>query len=92
MCFSLNDILRKILFNKFLNPYKLYLLLKNNRMFHRAWIEQVGYLPDLTMEESRQRWKQEFGCEMISAPSGKILVEAVFEREEDYTAFVLKWS
>ena len=67
-------------------------LIKNNRMFRQAWLAQVGSHPGMAMEESIRRWKQEFGCKMITDPDGKVLVEAVFEREEDYTAFVLKWS
>lgn len=60
-------------------------------MFSRAWSAQVGNHPGLTVEESCRRWKKEFGVDMI-ANKDEIFVEAVFERDEDYTAFVLKWA
>lgn len=66
-------------------------LLKDNRMFQRAWVATVGVKPKLSVEDSRQLWLENFGCKMIEDHREKF-VTAVFEREEDYTAFVLKWS
>ena len=66
-------------------------LLKDNRMFRRAWVATVGQKPKLSVEVSRQLWLENFGCKMIEDNRDKF-VTAIFERDEDYTAFVLKWS
>ena len=60
-------------------------------IFRRAWRETLGQNPFVDLEESRRRWKSTFGCEMIEDENNKF-VTAIFEREEDYTAFLLKWS
>ena len=60
-------------------------------MFRRAWRATHGQKPFLNLEASRAKWKETFGCDMIEDESKKF-VTAVFERDEDYTAFVLKWS
>ena len=60
-------------------------------IFRRAWRATHGMNPLLDLESSRAKWKETFGCDMIEDESTKF-VTAVFEREEDYTAFLLKWS
>jgi hypothetical protein len=64
---------------------------KNREMFHRAWKTQIGFNP-LTLEESRKRWKAEFGCDMIIDARGRYFKYAVFDSEKEATAFILRWS
>lgn len=65
-------------------------LLKRNKMFLNAWRETVGIKSGISIEESNQLWLEHFGCKMIS--KGGVFVTAVFEREADYTAFLLRWA
>lgn len=65
-------------------------LKKHHPMFRRAWSSQVGVKSGLSLEESRQIWKREFGCNMYTDEENKF-VTAEFECEEDYSAFLLKW-
>lgn len=65
-------------------------LRKNHPMFRRAWQSIVGY-QNINIDQSREVWLREFGCKMIEDDSYKF-VTAVFDREEDYTAFVLRWT
>ena len=64
-------------------------LKKHHAMFRRAWLSQVG-VQILTLEESREIWKREFGCVMHTDESDKF-VTAEFASDEDYSAFLLKW-
>ena len=66
-------------------------LRKHHPMFRRAWQSIVGFVKDLTVDESRRVWKETFGCDMITDKDHKF-VTAVFERDEDYTAFLLRWA
>jgi hypothetical protein len=60
-------------------------------MFRRAWLATHGENPFLDLEASRQKWKSTFGCDMVEDETNKFII-ALFEREEDYTAFLLRWS
>lgn len=66
-------------------------LRKHHEMFRRAWLGVVGAQKGLPFEESKKRWEQEFGCKMFT-DKGNLFVKAVFENDEDYTAFVLRWA
>ena len=65
-------------------------LKQHHSMFRRAWRGTLG-VQSLGLEESRQKWLQEFGCKMVEDKDNKF-VTAVFEHDEDYTAFLLRWS
>ena len=65
----------------------------HNPMFRRAWLATLGPRSGISTEESLELWKNTFGCRMIGlTEKGETRwVTAVFDRDEDYTAFLLKW-
>jgi hypothetical protein len=62
--------------------------------FNRAYWNAKRTLPVETLESPRQygqRWREAFNCRVDSAsPRGTIYY--IFDRDEDYTWFMLKWG
>lgn len=63
--------------------------------FNRAYLNARRALPVNTLEQPRQygqRWRQAYKCRV--EPDSDIWphVYYVFDRDEDYTWFMLKWS
>jgi hypothetical protein len=56
--------------------------------FNNAYCNAMNTLPDIQGEKPRQyfqRWQENFNCRI----SGEYVI---FDRDEDYTWFTLKWS
>lgn len=56
--------------------------------FYEAYWRAQHALPVITLESPRQyfqRWTEEYRCRVVGT-------EVIFDNDEDYTWFMLKWS
>jgi hypothetical protein len=63
--------------------------------FNQAWCNASRTLPVLTLEMPRQygqRWREAYRCR-VDPNAGEIgELYYIFDRDEDYTWFMLQWS
>ena len=64
--------------------------------FHEAYWRACRALPVITLETPRQygqRWREAYRCR-VDAPADTVVGETVyiFDRDEDYTWFMLRWG
>lgn len=62
--------------------------------FNRAYLNASFALPVETLEKPRQygiRWREAYRCR-VDGPDGFPHHYYVFDRDEDYTWFMLKWG
>jgi hypothetical protein len=63
--------------------------------FNRAWCRASRALPVHELESPRQygaRWREAYRCRVTQGGPGWPVQEYIFDRDEDYTVFMLKWS
>jgi hypothetical protein len=63
--------------------------------FNRAYCNAMRALPVQSLESPRQygaRWREEYRCRIEPAQQTLPHTYYIFDRDEDYTLFVLKWS
>lgn len=63
--------------------------------FNRAYLNAFHALPVETLESPRQygqRWREAYRCRIDPSSSPYPVTYYIFDRDEDYTWFMLRWS
>jgi hypothetical protein len=63
--------------------------------FNRAYCNAMRALPVITLERPSQygaRWREAYRCRVTQGGPGWPIQEYIFDCDEDYTWFMLKWS
>ena len=63
--------------------------------FNRAYVNAFRALPVETLETPRQygaRWREAYRCRVTRGGPGWPIQEYIFDRDKDYTWFMLRWG
>jgi hypothetical protein len=63
--------------------------------FNQAYVNAFRALPVEPMESPRQygqRWREAYRCRVVPGSAPWPNIEYVFDRDEDYTWFMMRWS
>lgn len=63
--------------------------------FNQAWANAHRALPVETLESPRQygqRWREAYRCSVVPGSAPWPDAEYVFDRDEDYTWFMMRWA
>jgi hypothetical protein len=63
--------------------------------FNRAWCNANCALPVHALERPRQygqRWREAYRCRVDPTSNEFGVIDYIFDRDEDYTWFMLRWS
>jgi hypothetical protein len=64
-------------------------------VFNQAYLNAYRALPVEQIESPRQygaRWREAYRCSVVPGSAPWPNIEYVFDRDEDYTWFMLKWQ
>jgi hypothetical protein len=66
----------------------------SNSTFSRAWCNANRALPVQDFEKPYQygkRWREAYKCRVDPASNEFGVIDYIFDRDEDYTLFLLRW-